>query len=85
MEENVIMYPVTTEKAVWMIETQNSIQLIVRKDATKAQIKKSVEDEFQVKVDKVNVLITPRGMKKAIIKLKPEFKADDIAAKLKIA
>jgi len=35
-----------------------------------------------VKVAKVNVLVTPDGKKKAFVKLKPEFKAGDVATKL---
>jgi large subunit ribosomal protein L23 len=35
-------------------------------------------------VDKVNVLISPHGEKKAFVKLKPEFKASDVAIKLGI-
>jgi large subunit ribosomal protein L23 len=37
-----------------------------------------------VKVDKVTMLITPQGQKKAFVKLKPEFKASDVAIKLGI-
>jgi large subunit ribosomal protein L23 len=39
---------------------------------------------FNVKVEKVNTMITREGKKKAIIKLKPEYSAADIAVKLGI-
>ena len=59
--------------------------VVVEKGATKVQIKKEVEREFAVKVASVNTLITLDGRKKAFVKLKPGFSADDVAAKLKIA
>lgn len=81
----VLLYPITTEKAVGMIERENKIIFVVEKGATKVQIKKEVEREFAVKVASVNTLITLDGRKKAFVKLKPGFSADDVAAKLKIA
>ncbi|VVC04261.1 50S ribosomal protein L23 [Candidatus Burarchaeum australiense] len=80
-----LLYPITTEKAVGMIERENKIIFMVEKSATKAQIKKEVEAEFEVKVESVNTLITLDGKKKAFVKLKPGFSADEVAAKLKIA
>ena len=41
--------------------------------------------EFNVKVDKVTVHNTLKGEKRAFVKLKPEYKADEVAAKLKVA
>ena len=79
-----IIYPVTNEKAVGLIELQNTLTFIVETKATKPLIKKEDEDLFQVKVASVNTLITPQGMKKAYVKLKKGFKADDVASKLKI-
>ena len=79
-----ILYPVTNEKAVGLIELQNTITFVVEKMATKQQVKKDVEELFEVKVASVNTLITPTGQKRAFVKLKEGYKADDIAAKLKI-
>ncbi len=79
-----ILYPITNEKAVGLIELQNTITFVVDKSATKQQVKKDVEELFEVKVAKVRTLITPTGIKRAFVKLKEGFKADDVAAKLKI-
>ena len=66
-----IDYPVTTEKAVKMIEEENKITFKLKKLKTKKEeIKKSFEEEFKVKVEKVNTLIDRKGKKRAIIKLK---------------
>ncbi|MDD4983515.1 MAG: 50S ribosomal protein L23 [Candidatus ainarchaeum sp.] len=77
-----INYPVISEKAVNMIETQNKITFIVTKDATKPEVKKAVEDRYKVKVEKVNILKDMKGRKKAIVKLTKEFKASELASKI---
>ncbi|MFP3225457.1 MAG: 50S ribosomal protein L23 [Sulfolobaceae archaeon] len=74
----------STEKAIKLIEFQNTLVVIVDRNATKKDIKNEIEKTFNVKVRKVNTLITPQGEKKAYIKLNPEFKASDIAHKLGI-
>ncbi|MFH1285689.1 MAG: 50S ribosomal protein L23 [Candidatus Micrarchaeota archaeon] len=80
-----LLYPVTTEKAVGMIERENKMVFVVVKSSTKKQIKEEIEKRFNVKVESVNMMITPQGNKKAFVKLKKGFSADSIAAALKIA
>ncbi len=75
--------PVVTEKAVMMIESQNILTFQTRKEATKNEIKKEIEELFKVKIEKIRTLI--RGNKKYIYaRLKPQFAALDIATKLGI-
>jgi large subunit ribosomal protein L23 len=58
----VILYPLLTEKSNMM--TANAQYFFaVKKDATKPEIKKAVENLFQVKVSSVNTLIR-KGKKK---------------------
>ncbi|MFA6328701.1 MAG: 50S ribosomal protein L23 [Candidatus Micrarchaeia archaeon] len=80
----VLQYPVTNEKAIGLIELKNTLLFVVVPSATKPEIKKEIETLFNVKVASVNTLITPTGVKRAFVKLKDGFKADDVAAKLKI-
>lgn len=78
-----ILKPVTTEKAVLMIEAENTLTFQTEKRATKKEIQKEVESLFNVKVEKVRTLI--RGNKKnAYVRLKKEFPALDVATKLGI-
>ena len=81
---SILNYPHMTEKSVALIEKENKIVFIVSRSADKKQIKEAFEKVFEVKVAKVNTLITPKGEKKAFVKLKPEFKAIDVAVKLGI-
>jgi large subunit ribosomal protein L23 len=73
-----------TEKSVGLIEKENKLVFVVDKSATKHDIKKAVEELYGVKVAAVNTMISMKGRKKAYVKLKPEFKASDIATKLKV-
>ncbi|RLI13174.1 50S ribosomal protein L23 [Candidatus Bathyarchaeota archaeon] len=73
-----------TEKTMRMVEEENKLVFVVDRRANKHMIRRAVEELFDVEVEKVWTLITPRGEKKAIVKLKPEYKAVDIAMRLGI-
>lgn len=78
----VLKYPHLTEKSVGIVEKENKLIFIVDRRANKNDIKKAIEEEFRVKVVKVNVVITRKGEKKAYVKLSSETPAIDIASKL---
>ncbi|RDD54026.1 MAG: 50S ribosomal protein L23 [Candidatus Korarchaeota archaeon NZ13-K] len=78
----VLKAPISTEKVVRMINEENKLAFYVDMRATKAEIKRAVEEAFEVKVVSVRTLITPTGRKKAYVKLSPEFKASDVASRL---
>jgi large subunit ribosomal protein L23 len=73
-----------TESASVMVERDNKLIFAVSLKAGKSDIKQAVEKLYEVKVDKVNLLITAQGTKKAFVKLTPEFRASDVAIKLGI-
>ncbi len=80
----VINYPLMTESASVMVEKDNKLIFVVNRNATKADVRRAVQTLYEVKVAKVNLLITPQGVKKAFVKLTPEFRASDVAIKLGI-
>ena len=80
--DEIIVAPLITEKVYDLIERENKIAFEVNKKANKYQIKKAVEQLYNVEVIKVNTLISPDGKKKAIIKLGPSDDAVDLASKL---
>ena len=79
-----ILYPIMTEVTSRILETENKLVFIVNVKATKADVKSAVEELYEVAVEKVNITITPKGEKKAFVKLHPEYKAVDVAIKLGI-
>ena len=82
--DEIITYPLMTESASVMVEKDNKLLFVVNMKADKQDIKKAVESMYEVKVADVHTLITPQGVKKAFVKLKPEFRASDVAIKLGI-
>ncbi|MEM3597271.1 MAG: 50S ribosomal protein L23 [Candidatus Bathyarchaeia archaeon] len=80
----VILYPLMTEAASIMVEKENKLVFIVNKKARKADVKRAVEELYEVKVEKVNLMITPQGEKKAFVKLHSDYRAADVAIKLGI-
>ena len=83
MEANeVVKYPVSTEKSIRLMEAENKLIFMVDRRASKHDIKKAIEEMFKVKVVKVNTNIGPDGKKKAYVKLSMETPAIDIATQL---
>ncbi len=80
----IIKKPLITEKTFDLIEKENKLVFIIDRKANKSQIKRAIEKLHNVKVIKVNTMITPKGEKKAFIKLHPEYSAQDIAIDLGI-
>jgi large subunit ribosomal protein L23 len=73
-----------TESASLIVEKENKLVFIVSLKAGKTEVKKAVEQLYEVKVEDVNLLITPQGQKKAFVKLHPDYKASEVAIKLGI-
>jgi len=82
--DEVILYPMMTEKAVDLIEKENKIVFIVNRRSSKGDIAKAVEELYEVEVEEVRTLITRQGEKKAYVKLSPKHNASDLAIKLGI-
>jgi large subunit ribosomal protein L23 len=80
----VIFYPLMTESASLMVVKDNKLIFIISLKAGKSDVKKAVEELYEVKTAKITTLITPQGQKKAFVKLTPEYKASDVAIKLGI-
>ena len=80
----VIFYPLMTESASLMVEKDNKLIFVVNVKAGKSDVKKAVEQLYEVQVDRITMLTTPQGEKKAFVKLKPEYRASDVAIKLGI-
>jgi ribosomal protein L23 len=73
--------PVTSEKAVRLIELNNTLVFEVDKRRDKKDVKKEIEESFKVKVDSMNSLI--RNNKKYFyVKLNGSNLAIDVATKL---
>lgn len=76
---SIIKYPLTTESSMKLIEDSNTLVFIVDIKANKRQIKAAVKELYNIECEKVNTLITPRGLKKSYVRLSKDFDALDVA------
>ena len=81
---DVVKYPLLSEDAVTLLEAENKITFIVNIRADKYDVKRAIEELYEVRVARVTTLITSEGDKKAFVKLTPDFKASDLAVRLGI-
>lgn len=81
---DVILYPMMTEVASRILEAENKLVFAVNLKASKEDVRRAVEELYEVKVAKVTTMVTPKGEKKAYVKLHPDYKAADVAIKLGI-
>lgn len=75
--------PVLTEKSTDLLD-ENKMTFMVNIDATKIDVVNTVEDVYDLEVEKVNTMITPDGEKKAIVKFREEGEAENLATRLGI-
>lgn len=73
---------IATEKAYRLAEKHNYLVFKVYREVNKKQIKKTIEELYEVRVVKVNTIIDRDGYKKAYVKLAPEHSALDILERL---
>ena len=77
-----IITPLSSEKNIRQIERENVLAFIVERKATKADIKRAVEERFGVSVASVRTLTNTSGQKHAYVKLAPQSTALDVATDL---
>ena len=76
-----MLKPITSEKAVRLIEAENTLLFETERQKRKPDIKKEIEEVFQVKAEKIRTFI--KGNKKyAYVKLNKKNPAIDIATRL---
>ncbi len=91
MRRTIILHPYVTEKtmnamsgtSIQDLKDGNRLEFIVRKDATKLDVRKAFEERFEAKVDKINIKLMKDG-KHAIIKLKEGYSAEEIGMRIGI-
>ncbi len=87
----ILLYPIVTEKSLNFLsgtaaqnfKDGNRLEFVVKRDATKGQIREAFEKLFEAKVEKVNTHIKRDG-KHAIILLKEGYSAEEIGMRIGI-
>ncbi len=68
MIKTVLVKPIITEKAEMLSENLNRYSFVVNRKAKKAEVKKAVEEMYDVKVLAVNTMIMPAKLKSRMTK-----------------
>lgn len=77
----IVKHPLSTEKSIRLMESQNKLVFVVDIDADRKMIKSAIEEMFKVKVQDVKTYIQ-YGEKRAYVKFSSETPAIDIATQL---
>ena len=80
LRHRILLHAYVTEKSMDEMERMNKLEFVVDRRATRAQVKRAVEELYQCKVAKVNTKIVRAG-KIATVKLRPEFSSEDIGGR----
>ncbi len=59
----IVKYPLSTEKSIRLMESQNKLVFIVDIDADKKIVRSAIEKMFKVKVENVKVHVTKKEEK----------------------
>jgi ribosomal protein uL23 len=78
----IVKYPLSTEKSIRLMESENKLVFVVDNKATKQEIKKAIEDTFNVRIVSINTVNDNKGRKKAYVKFSDATPAIDLATKL---
>ena len=78
----IIKFPLSTEKSIRLMESENKLIFVVDRKATKKEIKKAIEEMFRVEVDSINTFVSPEGEKRAYVKFSAKNPAIDIATQM---
>lgn len=78
----VIKAPLTTESAMRCVENENTLVFTCDVRATKPMIKAAVKALYEIDAIKVNTLVTPKGVKKAFVRLSADQDALEAAGKI---
>lgn len=78
----IIKSPYVTEKVTAMIDSNDTLEFLVNIKATKPEIRKALEELYDIDILTVRTMITSRGEKKAIVRLAKEGSANELATRL---
>jgi large subunit ribosomal protein L23 len=76
----ILLYPLMGEKATMLREKENKLSFIVAKDAGKTEIKEAIESLYNVKIVKLDSMITSAGNKKVHVRLDAKYSAEEVAS-----
>jgi large subunit ribosomal protein L23 len=80
LRHRIILHAYVTEKSMDEMERLNKLEFVVDHRASRAEIKRAVEETYHCRVEKVNTKIVRVG-KIATVRFTKEFSAEDIGSR----
>jgi large subunit ribosomal protein L23 len=80
LRHRILLHAYVTEKSMDEMERLNKLEFVVDHRATRAEIRRAVEELYNCKVAKVNTKIVRTG-KIATVRFAPEYSAEDIGSR----
>jgi len=80
LRHRILLHAYVTDKSMDEMERLNKLEFVVDRRATRAEIRRAVEEVYQCRVAAVNVKIVRLG-KIATVKFAPPFSAEDIGSR----
>jgi large subunit ribosomal protein L23 len=80
LRHRILLHAYVTEKSMDEMERLNKLEFVVDRRATRAEIRRAVEEIYSCKVAKVNTKIVQTG-KIATVKFAPPYSAEDIGGR----
>jgi large subunit ribosomal protein L23 len=80
-DHEIILHPLVTEKTMFNMDKNNTLEFLVDIEATKPDIKGAIQRLFDAKVEKVMTRITKDG-KRAVVKFAEGVSAEDIGMRI---
>jgi len=81
-DHDVIEHPHVTEKAMDLMEFDNTLQFVVALSADKHDITDAIEEGYEEEVASVNTQITMDGEKKATVRFAEDDAAENIMSRI---
>ena len=80
LQHRILLHAYVTEKSMDEMERQNKLEFAVDRRATRAEIRRAIEETYHCKVAKVNVKIVRTG-KIATVRFTKDYSAEDIGTR----
>ncbi len=80
LKHRILLHAYVTEKSMDEMERMNKLEFMVDHRATRAEVKRAIEQIYDCKVAKVNVKIVRAG-KIATVRLAKEYSAEDVGTR----
>lgn len=80
LRHRIILHAYVTEKSMDEMERQNKLEFVVDRRATRAEIRRAIEETYACKVAKITTKIVRVG-KIATVRLTKDFSSEDIGGR----